>query len=433
MSVNITVPSLGESIVEAAIEKWQKKIGDWVDKGETLVSIESDKATLDLPSPVAGYLRKVLKSDGEMVKIGEVIGEVEESAKAPAAESAAAPPKPAAPATAQPQAQAAPASQQQEAPSGPAARRVLAEAGVSPAQVQGTGPGGRILKEDAVRHVEGGAAILAPTRAPTPAQAPAPAAAQRAAPAPALGIPGALPPVAAVHPGREEEAVRMSMLRRTIASRLLHAKQSTAMLTTFNEVDMSKVMELRSTHQPEFQKRYGFKLGFMSFFVKAVIEGLKAFPAVNAEIREDQIIYKNYFDIGVAIGGGRGLVVPVIRNADMLSFAQVEQVIGDFGVRARDNKLQVDELQGGTFTISNGGIYGSMLSTPILNPPQSGILGMHNIIKRPVVVDDEIVIRPMMYLALSYDHRIVDGREAVQFLVKVKDCIEAPERILLEV
>ncbi|HEY0840480.1 MAG TPA: dihydrolipoyllysine-residue succinyltransferase, partial [Vulgatibacter sp.] len=225
----------------------------------------------------------------------------------------------------------------------------------------------------------------------------------------------------------------MTPLRRTIAERLVRAKQTTAMLTTFNEVDMSRVMELRAQHQPAFQKRYGIKLGFMSFFVKASIEALKEFPAVNAEIRGTDIVYKNYFDIGIAVGGGKGLTVPVMRNADMLSFAQTEQVIADLGARAMANKLKLEELQGGTFTITNGGIYGSMMSTPILNPPQSGILGMHNIVKRPVVVDDEIVIRPMMYLALSYDHRIVDGREAVQFLVRIKECIENPERILLEV
>ncbi|HWV39432.1 MAG TPA: 2-oxoglutarate dehydrogenase complex dihydrolipoyllysine-residue succinyltransferase [Vulgatibacter sp.] len=427
MSVNVTVPSLGESIVEAAIEKWQKKPGEWIAKGETIVTVESDKATLEVPSPASGILRKVLKADGASVKIGEVIGEIEEGEKpaagAPAPAPSAPPPPAAAPTPAAPPAPApAPApAPTAGAPSGPAARRVMAEAGLDAGEVAGTGPGGRILKEDAVRAAEA---------------RPAPAAAAPSAPSAPTTVPtapGGLPPTAAIHAGREEQSVPMTPLRRTIAERLVRAKQTTAMLTTFNEVDMSRVMALRAEHQPAFQKRYGIKLGFMSFFVKASIEALKAFPAVNAEIRGTDIVYKNYFDIGIAVGGGKGLTVPVIRNADMLSFAQTEQVIADFGARAQANKLKLEELQGGTFTITNGGIYGSMLSTPILNPPQSGILGMHNIVKRAVVVDDEIVIRPMMYLALSYDHRIVDGREAVQFLMRIKECLEAPERILLEV
>jgi len=416
MSVNVTVPSLGESIVEAAIEKWQKKPGEWIARGDTIVTVESDKATLEVPSPVSGILRKVLKADGASVKIGEVIGEIEESEKPAAGEVApqapAAPSAPAAPPVPAP----APAA---GAPAGPAARRVMAEAGIEPGAVAGTGIGGRILKEDAVH-------AAAAKQAPPPAPA-APA------PAPAPSMPGGFPAMAAIHAGREEQSVPMTPLRRTIAERLVRAKQTTAMLTTFNEVDMTRVMALRAEHQPAFQKRYGIKLGFMSFFLKASIEALKAFPAVNAEIRGSDIVYKNYYDVGIAVGGGKGLTVPVIRNADMLSFAQTEQVVADFGARAQANKLKIDELQGGTFTITNGGIYGSMLSTPILNPPQSGILGMHNIVKRAVVIDDQIVIRPMMYLALSYDHRIVDGREAVQFLVRIKECLEAPERILLEV
>ena len=294
---------------------------------------------------------------------------------------------------------------------------MMAEAGLGAADVSGTGPGGRVLKEDVMRVIEGGAQ-------------PAPAAARPATPAPAPAI----TPVPSVPAGpREEKVVPMTPMRRTIAARLVQSKQQTAMLTTFNEVDMSRVMALRSQYQDNFSKKYGIKLGFMSFFVKASIEALKAFPLVNAEIRGDDIVYKNYYDIGVAVGGGKGLTVPVIRDSDTLSFAQTEQVIADFGKRAQANKIKLEELQGGTFTISNGGIYGSMLSTPILNPPQSGILGMHNIQKRAVVVGDQIVIRPMMYLALSYDHRIVDGREAVGFLVRIKECIENPERILLEV
>lgn len=399
MSTIITVPPLGESIVEAAIDQWQKQPGDWVARGETVVTVESDKATVEVPAPVSGYLRKILKGNGESVTIDEAIGEMEEAEKpaaAPQAEAPQAAPAPAAPAA------PTPAPAPAEAPMGPAARRAAAELGVAPAAVQGTGPGGRILKEDVVREAEA-------RKAPAPAPAPT------------------------VAGGREEQAVPMTPLRKTIARRLVQAKQETAMLTTFNEVDMSAVMEARAKYQDAFVKKYGIKLGFMSFFVKAVIEGLKAFPAINAEIRDDQIVYKNYYDIGVAIGGGKGLTVPVIRNAETLSFAETEKVIADFAQRARDSRLKLEELQGGTFTITNGGIYGSMLSTPILNPPQSGILGMHNIVKRAVVVDDQIVIRPMMYLALSYDHRIVDGREAVQFLVRVKECIENPERILLEV
>ena len=408
MSAMITVPPLGESVVEAAIDQWLKQPGDWVARGETVVTVESDKATVEVPAPVSGYLRKILKGKGETVTIGQAIGEMEEAeppgAAAPAAPVAAAPapaaPAPAAPTPAPSAAPAVPTpAAPVEAPMGPAARRAAAELGVQPSTVQGTGPGGRILKEDVERAAE----------------------ARKAAPAPI------------VVGDRQEQAVPMTPLRKTIARRLVQAKQETAMLTTFNEVDMSAVIATRARYQDLFQKKYGIKLGFMSFFVKAVIEGLKAFPELNAEIRDDHIVYKNYYDIGVAVGGGKGLTVPVIRNADTLSFAETEKVIADFAQRAREGKLKLEELSGGTFTITNGGIYGSLLSTPILNPPQSGILGMHKIEERPVVVDGQIVIRPMMYVALSYDHRIVDGREAVQFLVRVKECIEAPERMLLEV
>lgn len=412
MPTMITVPPLGESVVEAAIDQWLKKPGDWVARGETVVTVESDKATVEVPAPVSGYLRKILKGKGESVTIDEAIGEMEEAERpAAGAPAAAAAPAPAAPAAAAPT-PAAPAAPTPapatptpspaapvEAPMGPAARRAAAELGVQPSTVQGTGPGGRILKEDVERAAE----------------------ARKAAPAPI------------VVGDRQEQAVPMTPLRKTIARRLVQAKQETAMLTTFNEVDMSAVIATRARYQDLFQKKYGIKLGFMSFFVKAVIEALKAFPELNAEIRDDHIVYKNYYDIGVAVGGGKGLTVPVIRNADTLSFAETEKVIADFAQRAREGKLKLEELSGGTFTITNGGIYGSLLSTPILNPPQSGILGMHKIEERPVVVDGQIVIRPMMYVALSYDHRIVDGREAVQFLVRVKECIEAPERMLLEV
>jgi len=404
--VNVSVPSLGESIVEAAIEKWTRKPGDYVSKGETIVTVESDKATLEVPAPASGFLRDILKKDGEQVRIGETIASIEEAEKPAAA--AAAPAAAAVPAAPAAVPSVAPVAAAPTAPTGPAARRLMAEGGIEPGQVAGTGPGGRVLKEDVVRAIEGAAA-------PAPVQARAEA------------------PVQAPVGPREEQVVPMTPMRRTIARRLVEAKQSTAMLTTFNEVDMSEVMALRARYQDAFTKKYGIKLGFMSFFVKAAVEALKAYPAVNAEIRGNDIVYKNFYDVGIAVGGGKGLTVPIIRDAESLSFAQTEQVVADFGVRAKANKIKIDELQGGTFTITNGGIYGSMLSTPILNPPQSGILGMHNIVKRAVVVNDEIAIRPMMYLALSYDHRIVDGREAVQFLVRIKECIENPERMLLEV
>ncbi len=416
MAANVTVPSLGESITEATNEKWLKNVGDKVGKDEPIVSIESDKATVEVPSPNAGVLTRISKQRGERVRIGEVIGEVGEGA-AGGAEAVTA----TAPAAEEKQAPARPA-EDGEGRAGPAARKLAEEYGVDLSRVQGTGPGGRILKEDILRHTE---ADSIPVRRAEPA-----AAAQVAKPE--AKAPATVPTSVPAGP-REEKTVPMTPIRRTIADRLVKAKQTTAMLTTFNEVDMTRSMELRAQYQPKFQEKYGIKLGFMSFFVKGAIEALKAFPAVNAEIREGNIIYKNYFDIGVAVGSGKGLTVPVIRDADTLSFAQIEQKIAEYGKRAQENKLKLEELQGGTFTISNGGVYGSMLSTPILNPPQSGILGMHNIIKRPVVVNDEIAIRPMMYLALSYDHRIVDGREAVQFLIKIKECVENPERILLEV
>jgi 2-oxoglutarate dehydrogenase E2 component (dihydrolipoamide succinyltransferase) len=295
----------------------------------------------------------------------------------------------------------------------PSAERVLAQAGVDARGVQGTGPGGRITKEDAVRATQ-----PAPP-APAPAAAPAPAPA--AAPAPASSDP------------RHEEIVNMTPLRQTVARRLVEAQQNAALLTTFNEVDMSAVMALRNEHKDAYEERYGIKLGFMSFFVKAAVDALKAFPAINAEVRGNQVVYRNYYDIGVAVGGGKGLVVPIIRNAERLSFAEVEKTIAELGKRAKENKLKLDELTGGTFSISNGGVYGSLLSTPIVNPPQSGILGMHAIQDRPVAVNGQVVIRPMMYLALTYDHRIVDGREAVTFLKRIKQCIEQPVRLLLEV
>ena len=415
MSVKLEVPSFGESITEVAIESWLKREGDYVSADEPVVNIESDKATLELPAPAAGILKNITAQEGDTVSVGDVIAEIEAGdapAKTEGADAAAA-------------AQSAPAS---DAPTGPAARRVLAEAGIATSAVSGGGPGGRIRKEDAVAAVKS-AATPPPPPPPPAVETPSPAEPKReAAPAPPP------PPVVSRAPDERGETVKkMTPIRRIIAERLLSATQNTAMLTTFNEIDMSRVMGLRKQWKEAFVARHGIKLGFMSFFVKASIEALKAFPSVNAEIRGQEMVFRDYFDVGVAVGGGKGLTVPVIRNADLLTFAGVELTISDFGRRAMANKLKPDELQGGTFTISNGGVYGSLLSTPILNPPQSGILGMHKIEQRPVVVDGEIVARPMMYVALTYDHRIVDGREAVGFLVRIKECIENPERILLEV
>lgn len=309
----------------------------------------------------------------------------------------------------------------------PAARRALEQAGLEPSDVKGTGPGGRVLKEDVLRHLEGPAAARS--------AASAPAAPPEAPPPPPPPPPPSAAPVTPSTPAgtRMEEEVPMSPMRATIARRLVEAQQTAALLTTFNEADMSAVIALRSRLRESFEKKYGVKLGFMSFFVKAAVDALKQFPAVNAEIRGETIVYRNYYDIGIAVGGGKGLVVPILRNAELMSFAEIEQAIADFAARAKENRIGLEELKGGTFSISNGGIYGSLLSTPIVNPPQSGILGLHAIQDRPVAVDGQVVIRPMMYLALTYDHRIVDGREAVSFLRRIKECIESPERMLLEI
>ena len=415
MNSVVKVPTLGESITEATIEKWLKKVGDRVELDEPIVSIESDKATVEVPAPAAGILLQIIRGNGDKVKIGEVIAEV--SPGAAKATTPAGPTTNAAPPREAPgPVSVTPKANGETPPMGPSARKLIEENQIDPSAIAGSGPGGRILKEDVLRHT-GPDAI--PVRRLEEKQA-EPAQQARPASAPSAG--------------HEEQVVPMTPIRRTIAERLLKAKTSTAMLTTFNEIDMSRVMALREEYQPKFQERYGIKLGFMSFFVKACIEGLKLFPAVNAEIRGDSIAYKSYYDIGVAIGAGKGLTVPVVRDADALSFAEVEKKIAEYGKRAQENKLKLEELQGGTFTITNGGIYGSLLSTPILNLPQSAILGMHKIEKRAVVgPNDAIVVRPMMYVAVSYDHRIIDGREAVQFLVKVKECVEQPERILLEV
>ena len=400
--VEVKAPSVGESIKEVVIGYWLKEAGQWVKEDEPIVVVESDKVNMEVPAPKAGVLVAQLKTTGETVAVGDLIAHIDPTAK---------PAEAAAPASAPAAAAAAPAAAEQRVM--PSAQRVLAQAGVSAAGVQGTGPGGRVLKEDAV------AAVSAP-------------AAPASAPALAPKAPAAEPPRAAAG-AREVEVVRMSPLRKTVARRLLEAQHSAALLTTFNEVDMSAVMALRNQYKDAFAKRHGVKLGFMSFFVRAVVEGLKQFPSVNAQVDGDSIVYHHYYDIGVAVGGGKGLVVPVIRNAEALGLAEIESTIADFGARAKENRIKLDELQGGTFSITNGGIYGSLLSTPIINPPQSGILGMHGIQDRPIALNGQVVIRPMMYIALTYDHRIIDGREAVSFLKAVKDLVEDPARVLLEV
>lgn len=408
MQIELKVPAVGESITEVEIGNWLKKEGETVAKDENVVVIESEKTTLELPSPGAGKLTKILKTKGQTATIGEVIGYLASDG----ATASASPQE-----TKKETAAGREAEKKPEVKVMPAAARALAETGTSAEQVTPSGPGGRILKEDVLKQGE----------QPKPAPASPPASAAPAAPE-------IKPPDAEViTAARQEQVVPMSRLRKTVAERLVHAQQTAALLTTFNEIDMSSVMALRKEHQDAFTARYGIKLGFMSFFVKAAVDALRLIPEVNAEIRGTDIIYRNYQDIGVAIGGGKGLVVPVIRNAERLSFAQIEQTIGEMAKRAKENKLKLEELQGGTFTISNGGVYGSLLSTPILNPPQSGILGMHSIQERPVAIAGQVVIRPMMYIALTYDHRIVDGREAVTFLKRIKDVIENPTRILLEV
>lgn len=409
MAVELRIPSAGESITEVQIGEWLKAEGDFVDRDEVIVEIETDKASMELPSPVRGVVQKHLKQAGEIVGIGEVIALIEEGGTAAAPSRSGT--ETAKTATGAAQKQGATAGSNGGSRVMPAAQRALAEAGLQPSEVQATGPGGRLLKEDVERHVAERAAAPAPKEAPA-----APAATTSSTP---VGE-------------RHEEAVPMTMLRRRIAQRLVEAKQSMAMLTTFNEVDLSAVLKIRAERNEEFQKRHGTKLGIMSFFVKAAIDALKLFPAVNAEIRGADLIYKNYYDIGVAVSTDQGLVVPVVRNAERLSFAEVEAAIGDLAKRARDRKITVEELQGGTFTITNGGVFGSLLATPIINPPQSAILGLHAIKERPIAENGQVVIRPMMYIALTYDHRIIDGRESVTFLRRIKECVEDPTRMLIE-
>jgi 2-oxoglutarate dehydrogenase E2 component (dihydrolipoamide succinyltransferase) len=418
MSIQIQVPAMGESVTEATVARWFKKEGDAVVRDEPILELETDKVTVEVPAPADGSIESIAVKEGDTVQVGAVLGAIAEG-KAGATSNViarnpdAAAPKPVAaktaivipsPTPATPGVKAAPES----TPAMPSARRVAQESGLDLAKVSGTGKDGRVTKGDALAALEA-----------------------RAAERPAARVSQSAPK-ARPNAAREERAT-MSRLRRTIALRLKEAQNTAAQLTTFNEVDMSGVMALRSEYKESFEKKHGVRLGFMGFFVKACIAALKELPNVNGEIEGDDIVYKNYFDIGVAVSTERGLVVPVLRDADVLSLAQIEAHIHDFGQRARDNKLKLEELLGGTFTISNGGVFGSLMSTPILNPPQSGVLGMHKIQPRPVAIEGKVEIRPMMYLALSYDHRLVDGREAVTFLVRVKENLEDPQRLLLDV
>lgn len=408
MPIELKIPTVGESISKVQLGEWQVAEGEYADKDKTLVEMDSDKAVFELPAPVSGVVTKLLKQAGESADVGEVVAYMEESAR-PATQAAkpASEPKPSV--VVEP---SKPAGKADAPRVMPAAQRVLAESGMSASVVAPTGPGGRVLKEDAVRHV-------------------AHASAPPAVPNKPVAAPATLPAYSTSE--RQETITPMSPMRQRIAERLLEAQQTAALLTTFNEIDMTNVMALRQQYRDSFQQKHGVKLGFNSFFVKASVDALQAFPQINAEIRGNNIVYKNFCDIGIAIGGGRGLVVPILRNAEKLSFALIEKQIEDFAIRARENKIKLDDLQGGTFTISNGGIYGSLLSTPIVNPPQSAILGLHAIQERPVARNGAVVIRSMMYVALTYDHRIVDGREAVTFLKRIKEILEDPARLLLEI
>jgi 2-oxoglutarate dehydrogenase E2 component (dihydrolipoamide succinyltransferase) len=413
----IRVPTLGESVTEATIGRWFKKQGDAVAVDEPLVELETDKVTIEVPAPSAGTLGEIVAKDGETVAVGALLGQISEgggAAKPAAAPAKAAAPAPAAaaPAPAAPVAPPAAKAPPSDAPQAPSVRRISAESGVDASTVPGSGKDGRVTKGDMLAAIEKAAS------APTPVNQPA-AAVQVRAPSPA-------------DDASREERVKMTRLRQTIARRLKEVQNTAAMLTTFNEVDMTNVMALRSQYKDVFEKKHGTKLGFMGFFTKACVQALKDIPAVNAEIDGTDLIYKNYYHVGVAVGTDKGLVVPVVRDCDDKSIAAIEKSIADFGKRARDGQLKIEEMQGGTFTITNGGIYGSLMSTPILNAPQSAILGMHKIQERPVVVAGKIEVRPMMYLALSYDHRVIDGKEAVTFLVRVKESLEDPARLVLD-
>ncbi|RPH45189.1 MAG: 2-oxoglutarate dehydrogenase complex dihydrolipoyllysine-residue succinyltransferase [Burkholderiales bacterium] len=428
--IEVKVPQLSESVAEATLLQWHKKAGEAVERDQNLIDVETDKVVLELPAPESGVIAQIIKGDGSTVVAGEVIAVIDTEAKAGAAVAPAAAPAPVAAAPA-----AAPGTGAAPAPTGgkgdvamPAAAKMLAETGLSTSQVAGTGRDGRVTKGDVI------AAVAAGTTAPAPA---APAAAP-ARPIPTGAPSSSLPAVQApIDPnklieGRPEQRVAMSRLRQRVAERLLQSQATNAILTTFNEVNMQPVMDLRKKYQDRFEKEHGARLGFMSFFVKAAVHALKKYPVVNASIDGTDIVYHGFFDIGVAVGSPRGLVVPVVRNADQMNFAQIEKQIGEYGKKAQDGKLGLEELTGGTFSISNGGVFGSMLSTPIINPPQSAILGVHATKDRAVVENGQVVVRPINYLALSYDHRIIDGREAVLFLVSIKEALEDPARLLLD-
>ncbi|MCK8515337.1 2-oxoglutarate dehydrogenase complex dihydrolipoyllysine-residue succinyltransferase [Methylonatrum kenyense] len=417
MSIEIKVPALPESVSEATVVSWHKQPGDAVARDENLVDIETDKVVLEVPAPAAGTLGDIKAPEGETVTADQVLGLLEEGA-AKSDGAGKSEPKP------QPEAVEETSEAAEKVDMSPAVRRLVTEKGLNPIAIEASGPGGRLTKEDVLRHLEGDGADAG--SAPQPAT---PAGDSSPRPEPPAPEP-AVPPSSGE---REERRVPMTRLRQRIAERLVEAQHNAAMLTTFNEVNMGPIMALRSRYKDRFEKAHDVRLGFMSFFVKAAVEALKRFPAVNASIDGTDIIYHAYYDIGIAVSSPRGLVVPVLRDADHMGFAEVESTIAGLGVKARDGKLSMEELTGGTFSITNGGIFGSLLSTPILNPPQSAILGMHKIQERPMVENGEVVVRPMMYLALSYDHRIIDGKEAVSFLVTIKDMIEDPARLLLEV
>ena len=444
--IEVKVPSAGESVTEVQVAAWNAAEGDAVERDQVIVELETDKATSEVTAPAAGVLLKIVAQEGEDVSVGDTLAIIEEGGDggsgggdsgdgaskektADVSDSAQKTPN----ASASPQRGGTTADPRREEPTAsspsanrgddvrvmPAAARLLGENGLSADQVPATGPGGRLLKEDVQNYLANGKSGGELVKSDAPAAAP-------------MGLATAAGPGEG-EPGRAVSRKRMTPIRKKIAARLVEAQQGAALLTTFNEIDMSSVMATRKKYQDAFQKKYEIKLGYSSFFVKAVVDALRVVPQVGAQIDGDELVYYDYCDVGVAVGGGKGLTVPVIRNAESLSFAEIEKTVADFGRRARDNKIGLEELQGGTFTITNGGIYGSLLSTPIVNPPQSGILGMHNIVERPVVVDGQVVARPMMYVALTYDHRVVDGREAVTFLMRIKEAIEDPGRMLMEV
>ncbi len=417
MRIEVRVPVLPESVADATVLSWHKKAGDAVKRDENIVDIETDKVVLDVPAPGDGVLTEIIMPEGSTVTSSELIAVIDSEAQASAEPAAAEAPKAAA-------AAAAPAAAAQDVDLeglSPAVRKMIKEHSLDPAAITGTGKGGRITKEDVVNHLEKGAAAAPSAPAPAPARAPAPSA------------PAATISVSSHEDNRPQQRVPMTRLRARIAERLMEAQATTAMLTTFNEINMQPVMELRGRYKEAFEKKHGVKLGFMSFFVKAATQALQRFPMVNASIDGNDIVYHGFYDVGIAVSAPRGLVVPILRDADQKSYAEIEGTILEFGKKAKEGTLSMDDLTGGTFTISNGGVFGSLMSTPILNPPQSAILGMHKTMERPVVENGQVVVRPMMYLALTYDHRIIDGREAVQFLVAIKDALEDPARLLLDI